>query len=132
MIIIYDIDLVPVLYKIKQENNKTKSANNVLDLCIKKNDHPIEKYKIIADILDWKYGSSKTLDQVKKYSWFLWKIRVHVIIIKYFGKFKSFFENTEKKKIKLITEAIWKNTDLKIWVVSASIYKSLIRIAIII
>tara|TARA_B110000196_G_C20567372_1_gene395938 strand:+ start:308 stop:466 length:159 start_codon:yes stop_codon:yes gene_type:complete len=52
MIIIYDIDLVPVLYKIKQENNKTKSANNVLDLCIKKNDHPIEKYKIIADILD--------------------------------------------------------------------------------
>ena len=59
-------------------------------------------------------------------------IRVHPDIIKNFGKLSSSFENKEEKKIKLITEAIWKNTDLKISVVSASTYKSLIKIAIII
>ena len=59
-------DLVSILYKSKQENNKIKSALKFLDLCIKKNDQPIAKYTVIAANLDEKYAASSSLDTSKK------------------------------------------------------------------
>ena len=42
------------------------SAKKFLDLCIKKNDHPIEKYTVNDANLDEKYAPSKSLDTSKK------------------------------------------------------------------